>query len=61
MPIYAHYGVQHTWLVDPLARTHEAFENQEGAWERTGSFRDNDPVCTAPFQAITIALDDLWA
>lgn len=60
LPIYAHYGVQYTWLVDPLAHTLEALGLQDGSWVQLGSFRDDDRVSIAPFAEISIALPDLW-
>jgi Uma2 family endonuclease len=60
LPIYAHYGVQYVWLVDPLARTLEALGLQDGKWVQLGSFRDDDRVSIAPFAEISIALPDLW-
>ncbi|HUL14323.1 MAG TPA: Uma2 family endonuclease [Methylococcaceae bacterium] len=61
LPLYARYGVAHAWLVDPLARTLEAFELREGAWVLMATLKDDDPVCVAPFAAITFSLADLWA
>lgn len=61
LPFYARYGVAHAWLVDPLARTLEAFALREGAWVLVASLKDDDPVSVAPFDAITFSLADLWA
>ena len=33
MPIYAHYGVAHAWLVDPKRRTLEAYALKAKQWE----------------------------
>mgnify|MGYP002397258695 CR=1 FL=1 len=32
LPLYAHYGVAHAWLVDPVARRLEAYGLTAGAW-----------------------------
>ena len=61
MPLYARYGVSYAWLVDPEARTLEAFELQDGAWAEIGRFAKDDRVAVAPFAAITLELADLWA
>ena len=61
MPIYAHYGVAYTWLVDPLARTLEAYELRGGMWAELGRFAGADQVAVAPFEAVTLALADLWS
>ncbi|OED36817.1 hypothetical protein AB833_25755 [Chromatiales bacterium (ex Bugula neritina AB1)] len=60
MPIYANEGVSHLWLVDPLAHTLETFALQNGRWSLAGSFKDNDAVSIAPFDAITLELTTLW-
>ena len=62
MPLYARYGVAYAWLVDPLARTVEAFaRNSAGQWLLIGAFQDDDLISTAPFEATILALADLWA
>lgn len=59
--IYGTFGVKHLWFVDPDTRTLEAFVNEGGEWHLIAALRDDDPVCVAPFDAITFKLDDLWA
>jgi Uma2 family endonuclease len=61
MPLYARYGVQFAWLVDPKLHRLEAFKLHDGSWNALGTFRDNDRVSVEPFDAITIVLSDLWA
>lgn len=58
--IYGSFGVGHIWFVDPDARTLEAFANHDGTWHLIAALRDDDPVCLAPFDAITFSLADLW-
>ena len=60
LPLYAHYGVAHAWLVDPVAHTLEAYELRDGAWLLLGTFKDDDPIRVAPFAAITFSLAELW-
>lgn len=60
LPLYARYGVAHAWLVDPLARTLEAFELRDDHWLLLGAIREDDPVCFPPFAAVTFSLADLW-
>lgn len=60
LPLYARYGVAHAWLVDPLARTLEAYALQDGQWLLLGAIREDDPVCFPPFTAVTFSLADLW-
>ena len=59
-PVYAREGVAHLWLVDPLARTLEAFELREGQWTLIATAADADPVGIPPFDAVTFSLADLW-
>jgi Uma2 family endonuclease len=60
MPIYAAEGVPHLWLVDPLARTLEAYENASGRWVLLGTYADQDKVRIPPFDAVELELDGLW-
>src|ERR671919_2285859 len=50
--IYGAAGVGHLWLVDPRARTLEAFELRERAWVLLAAVKDDDEVRLAPFEAI---------
>ena len=61
MPIYARYGVPYAWLLDPVAHVLEAYALEGGAWREIGRFAGAAPVSVAPFAAVTIRLDDLWA
>lgn len=60
MPIYAKQGVKHIWLVEPVLRTLEVFENTSGGWLLLGAFENDDPISIAPFDAITFNLGVLW-
>ena len=61
LPLYARYRVAHAWLVDPLARTLEAYQWREEGWLLSATLQGDDPVCVPPFDAITFSLADLWA
>ncbi|MGH6636553.1 MAG: Uma2 family endonuclease [Gammaproteobacteria bacterium] len=61
LPLYARHGVAHAWLVDPLARTLEAFELRGGAWLLIATLKDDDAVSVPPFDAVSFSLADLWA
>jgi Uma2 family endonuclease len=61
MKTYAQYGVPFLWLVDPNARILETYALADGQWTVTGLYQDQDEVTAAPFDAISIALADLWA
>lgn len=61
LPIYANYGVEWAWLIDPTVRTLEAYELREGKWLLLTTLKEDDPVRVPPFDAITLALSLLWA
>jgi len=60
MPIYAHHGVSHLWLIDPVATTMDVFRLESGRWSLLGSYAENDKVAAEPFLEIEINLEDLW-
>ncbi len=60
MPLYARHGVGHAWLVDPSARTLEAYALADSRWTTAHVFRDDELVSAAPFEAVTIRLSELW-
>ena len=59
-PIYAHTGIAHLWLIDPIEQILEAFALGDGRWQVIGAVEDDEPVNIAPFEAITFRLGDLW-
>jgi len=60
MIVYAKYGVPHLWLVDPLARTLETYLLENARWTVAGLYKDDDAVSAAPFDQLTLSLNDLW-
>ena len=58
--LYGREGVGHLWLVDPEARTLEAFELREGQWVLIAALADADAVSVPPFDAISFPLSSLW-
>ncbi len=60
LPLYAHYGVSHAWLVDPFAQILEVFALNEGKWVLLGTLSENATVSMPPFDAVTFSLADLW-
>ena len=61
MPIYAREKVSHLWIIDPLAKTLEVFGLDAGRWVMLGVWRDDAKVRAVPFDAIELALEELWA
>lgn len=60
MPIYARQGVGHLWIVDPSTRTLEIYRLHDGGWVVAGTHGGDASVQGEPFEAITLALGDLW-
>lgn len=60
LPVYARAGVQHVWLIDPLAKTLEVMRLDGGKWVVHGAFGGNHVVRAAPFDAIEVKLARLW-
>jgi Uma2 family endonuclease len=60
LPVYARAGVQHVWLIDPLAKMLEALRVDGGKWTIDRVFGGNDVVRVAPFDAVEVKLARLW-
>jgi Uma2 family endonuclease len=58
--LYAANAVAHLWLVDPEARTLEAFTLATGAWTLAGAFQDGDTIRATPFESLEFPLGTLW-
>ena len=61
MPIYARERVLNVWLVDPVARTLEAFRLEDSRWLLLGAWREDAKVRVEPFDAFELDLAGLWA
>jgi Uma2 family endonuclease len=62
MPLYAHAGAPHLWLVDPDARTLENYRLQNDRhWTLLDTLKEDDPVSQPPFEAVSFPLGSLWA
>lgn len=60
VPIYARERVSHVWLVDPIARTLEAFNLDGSRWSLVGTWRDDARVRVEPFTELELELACLW-
>ena len=58
--IYALYGVEYLWHVDPRVQCLETFTRSDKSWLLTGTFFDNDEVRAAPFAELAFKLGLLW-
>ncbi len=61
MRSYAANGVEFIWLVDPAARTLEAYRREGSGWNRLGAWEQNETVRAAPFTDLELQLRHLWA
>jgi len=61
LPIYAQFGVQWAWLIDPIARTLEVFGLSEGRWCLEAVHADDACVSAPPFAAVALELSALWS
>ena len=58
--IYARVGVTHMWIVDPIARTLQAFELSGGKWISITTLEGMVAISIPPFEAFDIPLSRLW-
>jgi Uma2 family endonuclease len=58
--IYAERGVAHYWIVDPEARTLEAFSLENGRWMDAGSFDEGAVARIHPFVEVEIPIGRLF-
>lgn len=58
--LYARYGVPHYWIVDPDARTVEAYDLAGSAYEITGRLEGERPVALRPFPELPLEPARLW-
>jgi Uma2 family endonuclease len=60
MPVYLRERVGHVWLIDPLARTLEVFQNENERWVLAGNHAGEQRVRAEPFEAVELDLEALW-
>jgi Uma2 family endonuclease len=61
MPIYAREHVEHVWLLDPIARTLEAYRLENPHWMLLGTWEGDARVRAEPFETFELELGGLWA
>jgi Uma2 family endonuclease len=62
LPIYARHGIQHVWLVDPIAKVLEVYAlDDQKLWREVEVFEGERSVRVAPFDAIELDLSALWS
>lgn len=61
LPYYAHHGVRHVWLIDPLDKRLEVYTlGDDRTWRAVRTFEGDAPVRAEPFTAIELELAALW-
>lgn len=58
--IYAEAGVEYAWLIDPVARTLEAYRRDQGAWTPIVTHEGNATVSVEPFVGADLRLGWFW-
>ena len=58
--LYARYGVPYYWIVDPEARTVEAYSLSEGGYHLVTGAAGPDTVTLPPFPELAFAPASLW-
>jgi Uma2 family endonuclease len=58
--IYAEAGIPHLWLLEPTEGTLEAFALSGRQWLLLTTIQRGEQISTAPFEAVSFPLDDLF-
>lgn len=58
--LYARHGVPFYWIVDPVARTVEAFRIDGSAYLAAAVAQGRAPSDLPPFEGLGLVADDLW-
>lgn len=62
LPIYAQRGVDHVWLIDPIAKLLEVYVlGGDRRWQHVRVFEGDARVRAVPFEAIELDLSALWS
>jgi Uma2 family endonuclease len=60
MDVYGRQGIPWAWLVDPEARTLEAYRNDEATWRQVGAWRGPAIIQAPPFEDVALDFGRLW-
>jgi Uma2 family endonuclease len=61
MPLYAKQEVRHFWIIDPILKTMEVYQNDHLSWKLICTYANDNKIRAAPFADIEIDLSALWA
>ncbi|HEY0140004.1 MAG TPA: Uma2 family endonuclease [Thermoanaerobaculia bacterium] len=60
LPLYARQGITYAWIVDPVARTIEAYRLEGYHYSLIAAVEGEEPARIEPFDAIELPLKALW-
>jgi Uma2 family endonuclease len=60
MPLYAHAGVHHVWILDPAAKTLEVYRLDGETYRLMSTHGGDERVRAEPFDAVELELGALW-
>jgi Uma2 family endonuclease len=60
LPLYARWGVEYVWLVDPMIRTLEVFRFVDGLWRLIVVHGGDQLPRAEPFESVELKLPCLW-
>jgi len=58
--LYARFGVDFYWIIDPIERTLEAFRREATGYVLTRRAISGEACRLSPFDDLDLAIDDLW-
>jgi len=61
LKIYARERVEHMWLIDPQSKTLEVLGPARHGWTLLAKHEGGERIRAKPFQAIELALSDVWS
>jgi Uma2 family endonuclease len=59
--LYARHGVAHYWIVDPVARTIDAYTLGDGAYRVSVRLSGEQPAALPPFGDLALDPASIWA
>ena len=60
LAVYARVGVDHAWIIDPLAHSLEVLRLDHGHWTIVGAHAGREVVRAEPFSDLALDLRGLW-
>ena len=60
-PLYTTHNITYYWVVDPIARTLDAWALCDGAWVEIGVYDEDDVARIAPFDAVELEVGRSFA